>query len=379
MHIGFLTPEYPGTKTGQSGGLGTSIYNLAHALVKSGHGVSVFVYGQSGDEYFEESGIRFYRIRNIRLKGLSWWLSRRKVENVIRAANLDILEVPDWTGFSAWMNINCPVVMRLNGSDTYFCTIENRPTKWWNRLQEKTAYRQADKIIAVSDYTGKKTIELFGVSHSYTVIPNSIDTSAFYTGRSISVDKPIILYFGTLIRKKGVLDIPAIFNRVVSQIPDAQLVLAGTDARDIQTGNPSTWALIKPLFTEEAFARVDYLGKKTYAEIHALIEQAQVCIFPSYAEALPVSWLEAMAMGKAIVASDIGWAKEMMTHEKEALLCYPAHHDVFAKQIIRLLNDSDLRNRLGTQARKRIGQQFDNLVVVNQNIELYRNAIHEYR
>jgi glycogen(starch) synthase len=137
--------------------------------------------------------------------------------------------------------------------------------------------------------------------------------------------------------------------------------------------------LIKPLFTEEALARVDYLGKKPYTEIQALIEQAQVCIFPSYAEALPVSWLEAMAMGKAIVASDIGWAKEMMTHEKEALLCYPANHDVFAKQIIRLLNDSYLRNRLGSEARKRIRKQFDNLVVVNQNIEFYRNAIHEYR
>jgi glycosyltransferase involved in cell wall biosynthesis len=379
MHIGFLTPEYPGTKTGMSGGLGTSIYNLAHALIKNGHAVSVFVYGQREDEQYTESGITFYRIKNIRFKGLSWWLSRKKVERVINTAiqqtQIEILEVPDWTGFSAWMKVHCPVVMRLNGSDTYFCTIENRPVKWWNRLQEKTAYRQANKIIAVSDYTGKKTNDVFGLSRSYTVIPNSIDASAFHTGRNTSTDKPVILYFGTLIRKKGVLDIPHIFNRVIQEIPEACLILAGTDARDIQTGSSSTWALMKPLFTEQALSHTEYLGKKPYSEIQALIEQAHVCIFPSYAEALPVSWLEAMAMQKAIVASDIGWAHEMMRHNKEALICHPSHHDTFAVNIIKLLQDESLRNELGQNARKRVEGQFDNAVVVKQNCDFYTSII----
>jgi glycosyltransferase involved in cell wall biosynthesis len=117
------------------------------------------------------------------------------------------------------------------------------------------------------------------------------------------------------------------------------------------------------------------LGKKPYEEIQQFIEQAAVCIFPSYAEALPVSWLEAMAMGKAIVASDIGWAKEMLTHEKEALLCHPSQHVLFAEHIVRLLTVPFLKMELGSNARKRLVVQFDNTVIAKQNILFYNERI----
>lgn len=378
MHIAYLTPEYPGPKTGSSGGLGTSIMNLAQALVQAGAIISIFVYGQSEDEIYTENGITFYRIRNKRLKGLSWWLTRKKTEQIINRAvkqtKIDLLEVADWTGFSAWMKIKCTLVMRLNGGDTYFCAIENRPVKWWNRLQEKTAYQQADHIITVSDFTGRKTNEVFGLNRTYTTIPNSIDSQAFSEKNPIPTN-PVILYFGTLIRKKGVLDIPHIFNKVIEQMPDAKLILAGGDASDIKSDSPSTWALMQPMFSGQAGSNVEYVGKKPYHEIRTFIEQAQVCIFPSYAEALPVSWLEAMAMAKAIVASDIGWASEMLTHEKEALLCRPSQHDVFAQHIVRLLQNKSLRYELGTNARKRVEAEFDNAIVARQNIVTYKNFI----
>jgi glycogen synthase len=49
MKIAFLTPEYPHAKTGNSGGLGTSIKNLAIALLDHGISVRVLVYGQKED------------------------------------------------------------------------------------------------------------------------------------------------------------------------------------------------------------------------------------------------------------------------------------------------------------------------------------------
>lgn len=381
MHIAFLTPEYPSDRTGHSGGLGTSIRNLAQALVKVGVQVSIFVYGQDTDEHYTEAGIRYHRIKNVRVRGLSWWLTRRKIEclinDEIKKTGIDVVEVADWTGISAWMNFNCPVMMRLHGSDTYFCLLEKRHVKWWNKYQEKTAYQHADAIIAVSDFVGAISNQVFGTQRKYTVIPNSIDTS-FFTPAKHKTDAPVILYFGTLIRKKGALNIPHIFNHVVEKIPHAQLILVGGDASDIKTGSPSTWALMQPLFSPTAIKNVEYVGKKPYSEIKAYIEQAQVCIFPSYAEALPVSWLEAMAMGKAIVASNIGWANEMLTHEKEALLCYPAEHEKYAAYIIQLLSDADLRIKLGDNAMQRVINQFDNSIVALKNIEYYTSLIDNY-
>ena len=73
MHIAYLTPEYPHERTGNSGGMGTSIKNLVSELVKLQVTVSVFVYGQKKDDFFEDKGVKFYLLKQI--KSLWWFLS----------------------------------------------------------------------------------------------------------------------------------------------------------------------------------------------------------------------------------------------------------------------------------------------------------------
>ena len=125
MNIGFLTSEYPHNNTGSSGGIGTSIKNLADALTELGHRVTVFVYGQAADDEFSDGPIRIAQIQNVRYNGLSWYLTRKKIQNVINkqviGKQLDIIEAPDWTGITAFMRLKCPLVIKLHGSDTYFC------------------------------------------------------------------------------------------------------------------------------------------------------------------------------------------------------------------------------------------------------------------
>ena len=64
MHIGFLTPEYPHDKINHSGGLGSSLQNLAISLQAKGVNISVFVYGQKTNTEFDENGIHFYCINH---------------------------------------------------------------------------------------------------------------------------------------------------------------------------------------------------------------------------------------------------------------------------------------------------------------------------
>ena len=80
MKIAFLTPEYPHAKTGNSGGIGTSIKNLATGLLQKGIVVRVLVYGQKEDAFFDDNGILIQQIKNVKFKGISWWLTRKKLE-----------------------------------------------------------------------------------------------------------------------------------------------------------------------------------------------------------------------------------------------------------------------------------------------------------
>lgn len=380
MKIAFLTPEYPHSRTGNSGGIGTSIKNLAESLTDLGHTVRILVYGQKEDAVFDASGITIQLIKNIKIKGLSWYFTRKKIQSIIddlyHSEAIDIVEAPDWTGISSFIQPKkCPLVIRLNGSDTYFCHLDNRPVKWINKFHEKRALKKADGHISVSQFTADKTNELFGLQIPFAVIPNGINPENFKPDNTIQKESNTILYFGTLIRKKGLLELPFIFNQVFLKNPKAQLLLVGRDSADILTGSSSTWKLMQPLFTPEALRNVSYLGGVPYEEVRAHIAKASVCVFPTFAEALPVSWLEAMAMQKAIVASNIGWGPEVITTQKEGILVHPKDHEEYANAILDVLDNEIQNTTFGINAAQKIQNVFANRLIAEQSITFYKKYV----
>jgi glycosyltransferase involved in cell wall biosynthesis len=379
MKIGFLTPEFPHPEMGVSGGIGTSIYNLAKGLLDLGHEVSVIIYGQKTDETIVKEGITFYKVRNSKLKGFSRYLTQKKIQKLIntlvKSGKIEIIEAPDWTGITSNIKPICPLVIRLNGSDTYFCHLDQRPVKYVNRIMEKMALKRADGLLSVSRYTAEVTQQLFHLKRTFEIIPNSIDVDKFVKDNSVSEQENTILYFGTLIRKKGLLELPFIFNEVIRKNPKAKLILIGRDATDVISGAKSTWSMMKPLFTEAAEKQVSYLGSVPYAAISQHINAATVCVFPTFAEALPVSWIEAMAMQKAIVASDIGWANEVIDNNANGFLVNPKAHQLYAAKITELLDDVNLRKEFGLRAREKVLQKFSIAVVANQSVDFYRKFI----
>jgi glycosyltransferase involved in cell wall biosynthesis len=394
MKIAFLTPEYPHPKTGSSGGIGTSIKNLAMGLLAEGCSVRVLVYAQKEEGIFYDNGICIQQIRNVKFKGLSWYLTRKKLENIINTLydnkEIDLVEAPDWTGITSFISPKkCPVVIRLNGSDTYFCHLDQRPVKWVNRFHEKRALKNADGLLSVSQFTADTTNEVFGLKKKFTIIPNCIDMDVFSNNNSNSntngntngnknnsnKNNNTILYFGSLIRKKGLLELPFVFNAVFAKKPEAKLILIGKDVPDIISGNSSTWQMMQSLFSPAALLNVTYLGAVPYDEIKNQISKATVCVFPTFAEALPVSWIEAMALEKPIVASNIGWAPEVIDDGVNGFLVHPKDHLHYAVKIIHLMEDGDLQKEFGSAAKKKVSEKFSVQKVAQQSLVFYQSLI----
>jgi glycosyltransferase involved in cell wall biosynthesis len=243
-----------------------------------------------------------------------------------------------------------------------------------NKFHEKRALQNADGLISVSQYTADLTKELFSLDRDFAIIPNSIDIDKFAIVDKTEVQENTILYFGTLIRKKGLLELPLIFNEVYKKNNKAKLIVIGRDASDIISGNHSTWAMMQSLFDATALKNVNYIGSVAYDEIKANVSLASVCVFPTFAEALPVSWIEAMALKKAIVASDIGWAAEIIEDSVEGFLVHPKNHNLFADRILELLDNQKLRNQFGIEARKKVVQKFSIEVVAKQSADFYQKV-----
>jgi len=380
MHIAFLTPEYPYEKIGNSGGIGTSIKNLAEALVKQQVQVSIFIYGQKKTETFSEGEITFYLIENKNYTIGKGWFYRKYVQNFVNKIciqnKIELIEAPDWTGFTAFIKFKVPLVLRLHGSDTYFCELENRPQKLKNKLLETIAIKQANALVAPSKFTAHKTAELFNLNKkAIKVIPNGVNTTQFNNTSNNKYTPYTLLYFGTLIRKKGVLHLPAILNEVRKKVPQAQLILIGNDSYDVVTNSKSTWELIKKQSTLKNEKQITYLGKIPYSQIQSYIANAHVCIFPSLAETFGMVTAEAMAMGKIVVSSNFGWASELIVDNESGLLADPTNHKVFAAKITEAVLNVSLAQTMGVKARTQVEKNFDIDLIAKKNINFYNSLI----
>ncbi|OOV20683.1 glycosyl transferase family 1 [Flavobacterium sp. LM4] len=380
MHIAFLTPEFPHTKVANAAGIGTSIKNLAIALVKEEVKVSVFVYGQKSQEIIIENGIKIHLIKNKKYKLLSWFFHRKYIQNycntIIEKEKISLIEAPDWTGITAFMKFKIPLVIRFHGSDTYFCHLEKRQQKLKNFWFEKLALQNAKAFIAPTVFARDLTLSLFKLrGKKVEVISNGIEIQHFKNTNPNEYKKDLIVYIGTLIRKKGVLELPEIFRRVQRESAESKLVLIGGDSFDIRTGSKSTWQLMQNQFQKEDLKNVEYLGKIPYEEVKHYIKKANVCVFPTFAETLGMVTIESMAMQKAVVNSNIGWAQELIVDGEDGYLVHPENHELYAEKIIQLLNNKGLSLKIGQNARASVEAKFDIEKLVKKNIQFYQEII----
>lgn len=380
LHVAYIVSHYPHKAFGHDGGIGTSVYTLVEKLRKSNVQVSVFVYEQNKEFTIEEENVTIYSINNRKGKYFNFYLNRKKIEKfinkVIQREKIDIIEAPDWTGITAFMRFKIPLIIRFHGSDAYFCHLDGRKQKLKNFWFEKLAIIGAKAFIAPTTFAGELSKQLFNIKRKeIQTIHYGLNVQNFENQTPEIFEKDLILYAGTLIRKKGVLELPDIFNKVRHDFPNAKLVLIGGDSSDLKTNSKSTWELMKNLFKTDDLQNVNYLGKIPYNEIQNYIKKANVCIFPTFAETLGMVTIEAMAMQKAVVNSDIGWSKELIIDEESGFLVHPSNHDLFAERIKQILGNTLLAQKIGKTARERVEEKFDIDKLVLKNIEFYENIL----
>jgi len=381
LHIGYIVSHYPHQAFGHDGGLGTSVYNLVERIRRKNVKVSVFVYGQNEDFVIQEENLTIYSIKMLKKGFFKFYFYRKSLAEFINkkvaSEKINLIEAPDWTGITAFMHFKVPLVIRFHGSDAYFCHLEQRKQKFKNFLFEKMAIRNATTFIAPTNFAGELSAKLFKITKKVTTIHYGLDLQKFHNPTPEIYEKGLIVYVGTVIRKKGVMELPAIFKLVLNEFPEAKLVIIGGDSPDIKTQSDSTWNLMKKQFSESDLQRVNYLGKIPYQQVQDYIKQANVCVFPTFAETLGMVTIESMALQKPVVNSNIGWANELIVDGESGFLVHPENHNLFANTIVQLLSDEDLAIKIGQNAYERTCQKFDIDKIAEQNIAFYKSTINQ--
>ena len=117
------------------------------------------------------------------------------------------------------------------------------------------------------------------------------------------------------------------------------------------------------------------LGMVPRAELYDLLDRAAVVVFPSRRDGFPVTCAEAMAHGRAVVATAVGGLPDMVVDGETGLLVPPGDRRALRAAIDRLLADQDLRRRLGVKARARVEELCGWEHVIDQTVAAYEAAL----
>ena len=226
--------------------------------------------------------------------------------------------------------------------------------------------RRARIVICPSRFAADEVQLLLGVSaERIRVIPNGVSDSFQKSSavddallRRFGIRKPYALHAGGATDRKNLPALADAWRHVAERVPDATLVLAGPDDQRRTD-----------LFRNIRSAVL--IGARSQDEIASLMTGSSVVVVPSTYEGFGLPALEAMAVGRPVVAARAGALPEVC--EGAALLVEPTAHGL-ATALIATLTDADLSARLGESGRKR-AEGFTWSRTAVRHLETYREVL----
>jgi starch synthase len=258
---------------------------------------------------------------------------------------------------------------------------------------ERTAYQNADGVIAVSRAMAEDVRKLYGVPPAKVrVIYNGIDVSRYkptvnpevLRHYGIDPDRPYVLFVGRITHQKGLMHLLKAMEYFRAGV---QVVLCAADPDTPELGQ-ATAARIEALRAQTGRTIVWISTFVPQDRIIPLYSHAAVFICPSIYEPFGIINLEAMACGTPVVASAVGGIKEVVLPGETGLLVplaatCPEDHKAKAAQkfardlaaaVNRLLDDPETRQEMGIKARQRVLDEFSWTSIAKQTLEFYREV-----
>ena len=174
---------------------------------------------------------------------------------------------------------------------------------------------------------------------------------------------PVFLFIGRLLGDKGVRELAEAARIVRADRGDIRIRLLGP----LDQGN-RTAVTRDELGQWIADGTVEYLGET--GDVRPFVEQATAVVLPSYREGLSRSLLEAGAMGRPLIATDVPGCREVVEDGVNGFLCRAHDPESLAEAMARLAGlSSERRSAMGLESRRKIEQRFSETIVITAYLD----------
>lgn len=344
MKIGLVCPydfAYPG-------GVAHHICSLERHLTDMGHEVKVIAPASKDITTFGDRFIPIGKPLPIPTSGSIARIPvsprlRPNVKEILNEEKFDIIHLHE-----PLMPALCATVLRLSPTVNIgtFHAYDGSPGynfgKPVSTVLLKKLFARLDGRIAVSKPAAEFVSKHF--PGTYEIIPNGVDTGHF-SPQVAPIDnfcdgKLNILFVGRLEKRKGVDYLLKAYQRVKREVPRSRLIIVGPGTR--------LRGKYEKQVEQSGLKDVVFIGYTSRSELPRYYKTADVFCSPAIGwESFGIVLLEAMAVGKPVVASNIAGYASLVTHGSEGLLVPPRNEESLAQALIALLTDESMRQQMG--------------------------------
>lgn len=248
------------------------------------------------------------------------------------------------------------------------------------RFFDWVSERYVDRFIVVSDVLRETLLNSYRIPHDKVIkVYNGIELNEYRPNgkevRSqksevkrefgIAKDVPVIGAIGRMVWQKGFEYLIQAILEIVKNYPKVKVLLVGDGP------------LRKRLeaLSEELRVRDNVIFTGFRSDIKEILSTVDLLVIPSLLEGFPMVTLEAMAMAKPIVATNIDGITEQITDGVDGILVPPKNPSALAKAVIRALNDKELAMTMGLAARKKVEQKFSVEKMIAETKKVYLSLL----
>ncbi len=292
------------------------------------------------------------------------------IKKIYHAQKIDIIHA-NWLipqGLAAVIykkifNKKAKIICTIHGSDI------NSFNNIFSRKIKKLILKNIDYIIAVS-FDLKNKINL---SNKTTVIPPGLNlkkfkpaSPSFRLKQQLKITGECLLFVGRLVPSKGVVYLIKALVPVTKAYPNLKLLIIGDGPEVDKLKNLSSKLNLEN--------NINFLGSQKNQDLPAYYNLADIFIGPSLQEGFGIVFLEALACGTPVIASEVGGIKDIIKPDKNGLLIKPADWKGLAQKIIELLSHEEKLIKLGQMGQK-FAQQYDWENNIKKHVQIYQKII----
>lgn len=234
---------------------------------------------------------------------------------------------------AAWFGV--PLVLHIRFGR--IPAIASAETLEWRLL--RSVMRRAASVVAIDGATFD-AVQRHVPEANLCVIPNCVNFSALSTPKPDSIETKKALFVGWVVSTKGVGELCEAWSRIQPEGWKLEIVGSVDEAYKAQ------------LQAQFPMDSIEFVGLLPHAETMKRMAQCDLFVLPSYTEGFPNAVVEAMALGRPIVATSVGAIPEML-HGESGILVESRNVEQLTTAIQRVIDDPDLRRQLGIRAQAR--------------------------